>query len=228
MKFLARLIADNLRRFLQGALVGGGGFALVVGGVCYYLVSDQAFWRLVVVGVLVAVGVMLTGLVCGVRLAVTETIRDWVRATGVGPMLSKVIFKQALGVSDKRPDGSKTVAAELDGATVGQAKERLSEHFTSLFFGDSLERWLPAQGRWIAKKLTGAAGWAVTQQLIEHIPGLPGDNARVDLLAMRDGLSEGLADKAVSLATARATAVALAAIGVAAVVNLLAAAALSL
>ncbi|TWT65940.1 hypothetical protein Pla123a_48510 [Posidoniimonas polymericola] len=227
MKFLLRLVTDNLHRFFTGALLGGGLFALLVGGLCYYLVSDQAYWRLVAVSILVSIGVMLAGLASGVRLAVTETLRDWVNATSVGPMLSKVIFKQALGVSDKRPEGSKAVAAELDGATVGQAKERLAEHLGDLFGGDSLDRWLPAQGRWIAKKLTGAAGWAITERLIEHIPGTPGDHARLDLLAMRDGLSDGLADKAVTLVTARATAVAIAAVGVAAVVNVLVAAALS-
>lgn len=227
MKFLFRLISDNVQRFVTGALLGGGLFALVVGGFSFYLVSDQDYWRLVVVGIVVAIGVMLAGLASGVRLAVTQTLRDWVVSSGVGPMLSKVIFKQALGVSDKRPEGSKAVAAELDGATVGMAKERLAEHLGDLFGGGSLDRWLPAQGRWVAKKLTGAAGWVIMQQIIQHIPGLPGDQAKLDLLAMRDALSDGLADKAVTLLTARATAVAIAAVVVVAAVNVLVAAALS-
>ncbi len=223
---LTRLIFDNAKRFLTGALFGGAMFAVLVGGLCYYLVREEPFWRLAVVSSLVAVGTMLAAVVSGVRLAATETLRGWVEATGVGPMLSRVIFKQALGVSDKRPGGSNEIAAELNGATLGEAKAKVGARLGAIFSGDSLDRWLPAQGRWIAKRLTSAAGWAVTRTLLDRFPESDRDGEPINLLALRNGLSDGLADKAVTLVTARATIVALGAVAVAAAVCVLIAAAL--
>lgn len=214
----AQLVATNLKRFLLGALIGGGVFALLVGGLGYFLVREEPFWRLATVGVLTAIGTMIVAVVIGARMTASQALRDWVDASGVGPLLSKVIFKQALGVSDKKPQGSKQLASELDGATLGDAKSKLTEHLGELFLGDSLDRWLPAQGRWVAKKLTSSAGWAVMRTLLQHIPGADQDDARVDLLALRDGLSDGLADKAVSLMTGRATIMTTIVVGVVAAV----------
>jgi hypothetical protein len=225
---VARLILDNAQRFVSGAFVGGALFAVLVGGLCYFLVREEPFWQLAVVSTLVALGTMLAGVVWGVRLAATETLRGWVEATGVGPMLSKVIFKQALGVSDKRPGGSSEITAELQGATLGEAKTKLAARLGAIFSGNSLDRWLPAQGRWLAKRLTSAAGWAVTRTLLDRFPESDRDGEPINLLALRDGLSTGLADKAVTLVTARATIVALGAVLVAAVVCVLVAVLLSL
>lgn len=227
MKFLSRLILDNLRRFVLGAIFGGSVFAALVGAVCYLIVREEAFWRLATVGTLVSVGTMIAAIVTGARHAATQTLRDWVEKTGAGPMLAKVIFKQALGVSDKKPAGSAEVAAELQGLTLGQAKEKLSEKLGQMFGSGALDRWLPSQGRWLAKKLTSTAGWTVTQSLLDHFELQGNDDQPVDLLAMRDGLATGLNEKAIGLVTTRATMVATGVVIAAGVICVAAAAILS-
>lgn len=215
---LARTAATHLRRFLSGAMVGGALFLLAVGGVCFLLVHESAFWRLATVSTLVAFGAMVTALVTGGLFMASAALRDWVEAANIGPTLSKVLFKQALGVSDKRPHGSPQLAERLEGMTVGEAKRALLERFSELFAGESLNRWLPSQGRWIARRLTGAAGWAATRAVVAHAPELKEDDAPLDLLGLRTRLSSTLTDTAIGLATRRAWAVGLAAVAVAAAV----------
>lgn len=203
---LFRLITENLRRFVVGFVTGAVSYALVLGLVAYVLLRGEASWQTTTAAVLVALGAVLAGVVTGARAAATETLRDWVDSTSAGPMLSKVIFKQALGVSEKRPEGSKQLAAELEVMTVGQAKAKLVEKLSELFHSDALDRWLPSQGRWVAKKLTSTAGWLVVRSLIARVPGAEDDHARLDLLELRDRVSDGLRDKAVDLVLGRATA----------------------
>ncbi|MCA9238923.1 MAG: hypothetical protein KDA37_01935 [Planctomycetales bacterium] len=217
---LFKLVAENVKRFTLGFLSGAACYALLLGAMAYSLLRNESPWQTYVAGVLVAVGAILAGVVTGARVAATQTLRDWVDSTGAGPMLSKVIFKQALGVSEKRPEGSKQVAAELEGMTVGQAKAKLVEKLSELFHSDALDRWLPSQGRWVAKKLTSTAGWLVVRSLVARVPGADDDHASLDLLALRDRVSDGLTDKAVSLVLGRATALSWAVILAAGVVCL--------
>ena len=94
---LFKLVAENVKRFTLGFLSGAACYALLLGAMAYSLLRNESPWQTYVAGVLVAVGAILAGVVTGARVAATQTLRDWVDSTGAGPMLSKVIFKQALG-----------------------------------------------------------------------------------------------------------------------------------
>lgn len=199
MKFLVGLIQANLARFLVGLTVGAALFTVLVALPASWLLRDATDGaRAVFLAVAVVSGVV-TALAIGVRLAAEQALQQWVAATGAGPMLAKVICKQALGVSDKRPEGSKEVAEALAGASAEQARATLADRLSPLFGSHALDRWLPQQGRWLAKRLTGDDGWRVTRSQVQT-------HNTHDLPGLRDAVADALHNKAVELVGARATA----------------------
>ncbi|QDU91364.1 hypothetical protein Pla175_47860 [Pirellulimonas nuda] len=195
---LLSLASANLKRFFVSAVIGVALFAAIVGAGAFYLAQNAGGVSQAAVAVVVAVASLITGLLWAAVATAHGFLQTVVESTGVGPLISKLVFKQALGVSDKRPQGSSEVAAELDAADDRQAKQAVETRLASVFSSAKLEEWLPARGRWIAKKLIGSVGWAVTTAVLGRLPAGP-----VNLLDLRSHLADGLNDAAVGIFTTR-------------------------
>lgn len=200
---LARWIAGHLVRVAVCVLLVGLLFGGVVGGLGWLLVRESDALTLWLAGAVVLVGSAAVGVVAGGLLAGTTGVREWIESLALGPTVSRVLFAQTLGVTDKRPKGDTRLAQSLDGATVGDARRRLREAFHEAFQSRSLDRWLPSQGRWLTSRIVNTAGWIAAKTAIAQLPGQVTDEARFELLGFRDALGKTIDQTALAYTVGR-------------------------
>lgn len=219
--FLFRWLAQNILR-VAGWVIGTGLlFFLGVGGLSWYLMKGEptaAQWS--AAGV-VATGSVVVGLLAGLALAAVATLGAWVRGADLGGLVSKAVFSQTLSVTDRRPAGRGELAESLNGATIGEVKQRLSNSFGEVFTSGALDRWLPAQGRWLLAKIINTAAWYATRSVIDRIPGSDNDKHKIDLLSLRNEVGNEIEDRAVGFVGLRAKLFAWAVIGIGVLVVLI-------
>lgn len=207
---LAKWVALNFARLFFWVLLTAAAFGAAMGLATYALVRGQSPTCQIVAGLICGLGVVLVALIAGAALAVTKTLENWVAATNLGPMVSQALFAQTLGVSDKRPEGKTELAKSLQGATVGEVRRRLKAAFAEVFATKSLDRWLPASGRWLASRVVNTAGSLAARAAIDHLPGAPADETPIDLLRLRDQMGDEIERRATGFVTLRARLTALA------------------
>ncbi len=198
---LLRLASTNLKRFFVSGMIGVAVFAATVGAGAFFVAQQAGPWSQAAVAMVVAIASLIAGLLWAAVATAQGFVESMIEATGVGPLISKLVFKQALGVSDKRPQGSSEVAGELENADPTEAKRVVETRLASVFSSKQLEEWLPARGRWIAKKLIGSVGWAVTTAVLGRLPDRDGKS--LELLDLRNRLADGLNNAAVGIFTTR-------------------------
>lgn len=219
--FVGGWLLQNLGRLLFWIVASGLLFCLIVGGIAYYLVREETTTCQTTAGVMVLIGSAIVGVISGGAFTAAKTLAGWVDGINLGPMVSKAIFAQTLGVTDKRPEGKTALAKSLQGASVGTVKETLGTAFGEIFATRALDRWLPAPGRWLASKIVNTAGRLATQQVISRLPGKPDDNAAINLVDLRNQIGEQIDGTAAGFVTFRAKLVAVAAMLLGAIVVLL-------
>ena len=213
-RFLTGWIVENLVRFLFWTLLVTSVFGAALGVIAYVLVKDQSTACQVTSVSVVGLGSVLFGGVAGGALAAVRSLEEWVTHLGLGPLASKAVFAETLGVSDKQPSGTTELAKSLQGATVGDAKRRLQSAFTDTFKSRSLDRWLPSTGRWLASRVLNTAGWLATRAAISQFPGSPDDDTPIDLLGLRDAMGRRIDEQAVEIVALRANAFAWGVLGI--------------
>ncbi|MEM6331608.1 MAG: hypothetical protein AAF790_15355 [Planctomycetota bacterium] len=197
LRFVAGWVAANLARFLAWAALVAALSGGVMGLLTYLLVREERAAVQIACGVLFAIGALVAGGVAGGLLAAVRSLAGWITDSGLGPMASRAVFAEKLGVTDKRPEGTTELAQSLHGATLGEAKRKLQDAFARVFESGSLDRWLPTQGRWLASRVLNTAGWAAARVVIGQLPGNPGDAAALDLLSLRTAVGEQIERQAI-------------------------------
>lgn len=221
IRFAGGWLLQNFLRVAGWVLGTGLLFCLVVGGISWYLMQGEpaaARWS---AGAVVAIGAVVVGLLAGLALAAVATLGAWVRDADLGGLVSKAVFSQTLSVSDKRPQGRGELAESLNGATVGEVKQRLQSSFGEVFTSGILDRWLPAKGRWLLAKIINTAAWYATRGVIDRIPGSDDDKHKIDLLSLRNEVGNEIEDRAVDFIGLRAKLFAWAVIGIGVLVVLI-------
>ena len=226
VSLLAGWLAANLLRVVGWIVATGLVFLLIVGGICWLLLRNEPASAQWTAAVLTLLATAIVGLISGAALAAVATLGAWVREADLGGLLSKAVFSQTLGVSDKRPAGRGELAESIQGATVGEVKQRLTAEFKETLTGGSLVRWLPAQGRWLLAKLVSTAAWFATLGVIDQIPGSSAEHAEINLLKLRNDIGDAIEDRAVDFVGLRAKLLAAIVAAIAATVVLLTAAGL--
>ncbi|MEM8864978.1 MAG: hypothetical protein AAGF31_05470, partial [Planctomycetota bacterium] len=141
---VAKWIAENVGRFVYWVLAVAVLFGGAMAAITYALVRTEGATCQILAGLIMVAGVAIISVVVGGLLTAVRTLQGWVGATGLGPTVSKTLFAQTLGVSDKRPEGKTELAKSLQGKAVGEVRERLRQAFTDVFARRELDRWLPA------------------------------------------------------------------------------------
>ena len=201
--YAATWLLHNLARFLFWWFAVAVAFGGITGAATYALVREETNSCQIASAVIVALGTFLVATISGAAMTATKTLEKWIAATNLGPMVSQAIFAQVLGVSDKRPEGRTELAKSLQGAKVGDVRRRLKEAFSEAFASKSLDRWLPATGKWLASKIVNTAGAAAANLALDRIPGDPEEETPIDLRRVRDDLSAEIQQQASGFVTFR-------------------------
>lgn len=191
---IARVAGAGLRTLLWTIVMIDLLYGVAVTIVCFWIASRDALWKGMVAGVIAFLAIGVCGLIAAVQRAVACMIRTAVEEAAIGQRVFDAIFQIGLGVDDQRPEGRSAMTASLSGLTVREVEDR-AHHAAKVVIdamdaADPVPIVSPLVGvvQWLARRASRMVVWATVRVTVRQCASGPGDDATVDLLAVRDRL----------------------------------------
>jgi hypothetical protein len=157
--------------------------------ICYFVASDGSWVKGLSAALLGFIAAVALGIFLGAQLSAYFTIRRGLRQLRLGSLVFDQLFSVLMGVSETEPAGRPELVRKLHGVTPKEAELALQEAAQSVL-GRTDDTGIRGFGKWVARRVLRLLVWAVVKLVMRQAISGTGDEARVDLIILRDRLSD--------------------------------------
>lgn len=157
--------------------------------VFWIVAADNSMTRLILALSITVILVMILGFIVSFQFTTTKTISRFIERVAIGQRVFDALFDIILGVSDEYPEGRYSASQSVHGMSVSELEDKLKAAGDLLLSQKVVAATVPRFALWFAEKIQRVLVWATVRVILRSCMA-EGPNPSIDLLVLRQKLSD--------------------------------------